>query len=108
MREKLQNLPKTFCFLWATAASVSLLADAAAETPAKSCFAIKVVDAETGRGVPLVELRTVNNITYYTDSNGLVAFYEPSLMDRKVFFYIQSHGYEYPKDGFGMAGTASR
>jgi hypothetical protein len=27
-------------------------------------------------------------------------------MDRKVFFYVQSHGYEFPKDGFGFAGTA--
>ncbi|MHC4146114.1 MAG: hypothetical protein ACYSUD_15190, partial [Planctomycetota bacterium] len=56
------------------------------------------------RGVPLVELRTTNNIRYYTDSNGILAFYEPGLMDRDVFFFVESHGYEFPKDGFGFRG----
>ncbi len=68
-------------------------------------FKIQVVDRQTGRGVPLVELRTVNNIRYFTDSNGIVAFYEPGLMDRDVFFFVESHGYEFPKDGFGFHGT---
>jgi hypothetical protein len=63
------------------------------------------VDQQTGRGVPLVELKTTNNILYFTDSNGIVAFYEPGLMDREVFFFVESHGYEFPKDGFGMRGT---
>ena len=36
-------------------------------------FKITVVDAATGRGVPLVELKTENAITVYTDSNGIVA-----------------------------------
>lgn len=67
-------------------------------------FKIEVVDDQTGRGVPLVELSTVNNIRCFTDSNGLVAFAEPGLMGRKVFFYVQSHGYEFPKDGFGFRG----
>src|SRR5262249_47777809 len=69
-------------------------------------FAITVVDEETGRGVPLVELQTVNNIRYYTDSNGVVAFDEPGLMNQTVFFHIKSHGYEFPKDGFGYRGQA--
>ncbi len=68
-------------------------------------FKIQVVDDSTGRGVPLVELRTVNNIRYYTDSNGIVAFDEPGLMDTEVFFFVDSHGYELPKDGFGYRGT---
>jgi len=68
-------------------------------------FKIQVVDRQTGRGVPLVELRTTNNIRYFTDSNGIVAFYEPGLMDRDVFFFVESHGYEFPKDGFGFGGT---
>jgi hypothetical protein len=67
-------------------------------------FAIRVVDAETKRGVPLVELKTVNHLRYYTDSNGWVAFREPGLMNRQLFFHIRSHGYEYPKDGFGYRG----
>jgi len=69
-------------------------------------FVIKVIDDQTGRGVPLVELKTVNNIQYYTDSNGIIAFYEPGLMNRKVFFHIQSHGYQVEKDYFGYRGTA--
>ncbi len=67
-------------------------------------FKIQVVDRQTGRGVPLVELRTVNGIKYFTDSNGIVAFYEPGLMDKEVFFFVESHGYEFPKDGFGFRG----
>jgi hypothetical protein len=69
-------------------------------------FKIRVADDRSGRGVPLVELRTVHGTRYYTDSNGLVAFYEPGLMGRKVFFFVESHGYEFPKDGFGFAGRA--
>ncbi len=72
---------------------------------AEPYFQIQVVDAETGRGVPLVELETVNNIQHFTDSAGNIAFFEPGLMDREVFFYVRSHGYEYPKDGFGFRGV---
>ncbi|HNS22269.1 MAG TPA: hypothetical protein PKH24_17315 [Sedimentisphaerales bacterium] len=71
-------------------------------------FAIQVVDSRTGRGVPLVELRTTNLIRCFTDSNGIVAFLEPGLMDREVFFFVESHGYEYPKDGFGFRGVRLR
>jgi hypothetical protein len=69
-------------------------------------FAIRVVDAETGRSVPLVELRTTNEVRHYTDSHGLVAFQEPGLMNQKVFFHVRSHGYEHPADGFGQRGVA--
>ncbi len=69
-------------------------------------FRIEVVDRETGRGVPLVELRTVHQVRYVTDSNGIVAFDEPGLLGRKVFFHVKSHGYEYPRDGFGYRGLA--
>jgi len=73
-------------------------------TGADKPFVIRVADSETGRGVPLVQLTTVNNISYYTDNAGIVAFDEPGLMDQKVYFGITSHGYEYPKDGFGYRG----
>ncbi|MBA61358.1 MAG: hypothetical protein CMJ76_03240 [Planctomycetaceae bacterium] len=66
---------------------------------------IRIVDSKTNRGVPLVELKTVNERVYYTDSNGVIAFFEPGLMDQEVFFHIKSHGYEYPQDGFGYRGT---
>jgi hypothetical protein len=67
-------------------------------------FVISVVDDETGRGVPLVELKTTSNVRYFTDSNGLVAFKEPGLMDTAVYFYVKSDGYEFPKDMFGKPG----
>src|SRR5262249_34307186 len=66
---------------------------------------IRVVDAATGRGVPLVELETVNGLKFVTDNAGRVAFHEPGLMGREVFFTVRSHGYEMAKDGFGFAGV---
>lgn len=65
---------------------------------------IQVVDARTRRGVPLVELETVDHLRFVTDSAGRVAFMEPGLMNRTVFFFVRSHGYELEPDGFGMAG----
>ena len=60
----------------------------AAETTSKP-FAIEVVDEQTVRGVPLVELTTTSGVTYVTDSAGLVAFDEPGLMNQRVFFTRQ-------------------
>jgi hypothetical protein len=74
-------------------------------TPPSSYFAIEVIDEQTGRGVPMVELQTTNGAGYYTDSNGLIAFYEPGLMNKKVFFGVAAHGYEFPPDGFGIRGV---
>lgn len=71
-------------------------------------FCIQVVDEQTGRGVPLVELETTHGLLFVTDSNGIVAFSEPGLMDREVFFHVRSHGYEFPADGFGYRGKALR
>ena len=71
-------------------------------------FAIQVVDEDTGRGVPLVELRTVNSASWWTDSNGIIAFNEPGLMDTEVFFHIESPGYEYPIDFFKNRGVKSK
>jgi hypothetical protein len=85
--------------------SLALLAVSAGAQSSRY-FTIEVVDEKTGRGVPLVELRTVNSVRYYTDSGGVVALDEPSLKNRKVFFFVESHGYELPPDGFGMHGRA--
>jgi len=91
-----------------TAIATSLLVATylAAAPAAGGPFEIQVVDQATGRGVPLVELRTVNQIRYVTDSAGRVAFFEPGLMGTRVFFHVRSHGYEFAKDGFGMRGRA--
>src|SRR4029450_7322407 len=84
--------------------SLLLIADPA--TGSVAPFAIEVVDDQTGRGVPLVELTTTSGVTYVTDSAGLVAFDAPGLMNQRVFFHVKSHGYEFPKDGFGYRGVA--
>jgi hypothetical protein len=77
-----------------------------AAPPAGSSWAeIRVLDAATGRGVPLVELETVNALKFVTDNAGRVAFCEPGLMEREIFFKVKSHGYEMAKDGFGYAGA---
>jgi hypothetical protein len=68
-------------------------------------FAIHVVDEQTGRGVPLVSLETTNQMTHVTDSAGWVAFHEPGLMEREVFFHVRAPGYTVPKDGFGFSGV---
>lgn len=81
-----------------------LLIDTIAFSPMAQLYVIHVIDHETERGVPMVELRTVNNIRRFTDSNGLVVIDEPSFMNRRVFFFISSHGYEYHADGFGYRG----
>jgi hypothetical protein len=105
----------TIVVAWSLAAGALTLLPARAalfedQRPAPSArprvFRIQVVDEETGWGVPLVELRMVNQIRFVTDSNGIVAFDEPGLFNRKVFFTVRSHGYEFEKDGFGFRGKA--
>ncbi len=64
-----------------------------------------MVDSETGRGVPLVELELVNQANYVTDSAGRAAILEPGLENQTVYFGVRSHGFEFRKDGFGMAGA---
>lgn len=68
-------------------------------------LAIEVVDEQTGRGVPMVELQTTSGVRYVTDSAGLIAFYEPGLMGRKVYFGVSAHGYDFPPDRFGSRGA---
>lgn len=87
---------------------VGLTARAQEASPARSekPFGIQVVDAETGRGVPLIELRTTNQICLVTDNAGWVAFDEPGLVGQKVFFSVEGHGYEFAPDGFGIRGKA--
>jgi hypothetical protein len=71
-------------------------------------FGIHVTDAATGRGVPLVRVRTLNGIAFYTDNAGAVAFSEPGLMDREVFFEFHSDGYAITPDGLGSPGRTLR
>jgi hypothetical protein len=78
----------------------------AALQSAEKPFGIHIVDEATGRGIPLIELRTVNDIRCVTDNAGWIAFNEPGLMDREVWFYLSlSPGYTKEKDGFGFTGV---
>lgn len=87
-------------FAWLVLISVPLLAG----TP--DAFEVQVIDEATGRGVPLVELRTVHESRYVTDSAGYIAIRDPELLGQTVFLNVRSHGYEYPRDGFGFRGKA--
>jgi hypothetical protein len=102
MRNSLLGMALVFC------CALVLVSPAVARgaPDSKDYFTITVVDHQTGRGVPLVELSTTNDAVYYTDSNGVVAFHEPGLMNQVVYFHIKSHGYEYPKDFLGFRGKA--
>jgi hypothetical protein len=85
---------------------LALFAAVAARANPADTFRIDVLDADTGRGVPMAELRTTNSVRYYTDSNGIVAIDDPALMGQTVYFHVKSHGYEYPADNFGYRGVA--
>ena len=103
-RQRLHRLTVTIVTAFLLHCPVSRAADA--KPDGSRYFAIQVVDEQTGRGVPLVELRTTNSVSFYTDSNGVVALDEPGFMNRTVFFHVKSHGYEFPADGFGQRGVA--
>jgi hypothetical protein len=51
-----------------------------------------------------VELRTVNEVLFVSDSAGRVAITDADFLGQTVFFHVFSHGYEFPADGFGYRG----
>ena len=57
--------------------TATLALGCASHAPAR-IFRITVVDAETGRGIPAVELRTTDARSFFTDSAGIVALAEPT------------------------------
>ncbi|MDC0325214.1 hypothetical protein OAM01_00480 [bacterium] len=100
VRSRFLRLLILFCFFGLVEPFSSL-----AET---AYYGIQVIDADTKRGVPLVELRTVHHVSFWTDNLGYVAINEPEWWDREIFFHIRSDGYEHAKDGFGYAGFRVR
>ncbi len=66
---------------------------------------IEVVEKGSGWPVPLVEFRTTHQVRLVTDNAGLIAFDLPEMMGRETWFDVIGHGYERPKDGFGMRGV---
>lgn len=83
----------------------SCMLSCAIHAASEDYFGIHVVDESTGRGVPLITLKTTNHIALTTDSAGWIAFDEPGLMNRVAFFNVEGPGYALPKDGFGFAGV---
>jgi hypothetical protein len=71
----------------------------------KNFYGIRVVDAQTKRGVPLIALKTVHHVSYWTDSLGYVVVDEPGWYDREVYFYVSGDGYEVATDGLGYQGV---
>jgi hypothetical protein len=66
---------------------------------------IEVVEKGSDWPVPLIELRTTNNLRFVTDNAGIIVIDQPELMGREVFFHVEGHGYEVPADGFGYRGV---
>jgi hypothetical protein len=80
------NLPRLVVFAYAAAAALS---------PARAdFFKLQVVDSQTGRGTPLVEVKSLDGTTWYTDSNGIVAIDEPSRLGMTLHFSLASYGYQ--------------
>ena len=92
------RLAHLFCLLLIT----SSIAAAAWESP--PCR-IEVVEKGSGWPVPLIELRTTHHLRFITDNAGVIAFDAPELMGIPTWFDVIGHGYEVPKDGFGMRGV---
>jgi hypothetical protein len=88
------------CLLWLLAVMPQ-----AQSTAAVGRFELQVVDEQTQRGIPLVELTSVDDVTWITDSAGRVAIEEPQLWGQTLYLKIESSGYEFQKDGFGFSGV---
>jgi hypothetical protein len=73
--------------------------------PAVEPCRIEVVEQGSGWPVPLVELRTTNQVRFVTDNAGVIAFDLPELLGRETWFDVIGHGYEAAKDGFGFKGV---
>ncbi|MEN8160898.1 MAG: hypothetical protein ABFS41_12565, partial [Myxococcota bacterium] len=71
-------------------------------------FRVEVVDAQTGRGIPAVELHASNERTWVTDSAGVAAVLDPGLMEQDVFFRVRSFGYTFEGKEQGVAGARLR
>lgn len=68
-------------------------------------FRITVVDPQTGRGIPAVELRTTDGRSFTTDSAGVIALADPALLERRTFFQVLSFGYRFEPEWQGWRGV---
>lgn len=96
------TIPFVLRLLMAAFSFVSVGILVAADNP---WFEIQVIDRDTRRGVPMVELITVHDVMYVTDSAGRVAVYAEEFAGKQVFFSVRSAGYRFPADNFGISGV---
>jgi hypothetical protein len=101
-------VPRLFRYFFQRTAGVTLMlaltALSGSAFSAEPCR-IEVVEKGTGWPVPLVELRTTHGVRLVTDNAGVIALDLPETMGRETWFDVLGHGYEVPKDGFGMRGV---
>jgi hypothetical protein len=97
---------KIFAIVLSVLSGISILSAPDLQAEEGKPFVIQIQDGATGRGVPLVELETVNHIRFVSDSAGRVAIDDADLLRQTVHFSVFSHGYSFPKDGFGILGTS--
>ncbi len=83
-------------------AFASLLIAQTAAAPALASpprpFVVRVLDDETARGIPMVELRTIHHDLFVTDSAGVAVINEPGLFGQEVYFGVEAFGYVIPPD----------
>ncbi len=92
--------------VWAAAVGIGA-GPAIAVAGDAEAFGIQIVDADTGRGVPLITLETTDRKQFVSDSAGLVAIDDPGFFGETVYFQVMAtHGYQHPADGFGYRGRA--
>ncbi|HEY8155681.1 MAG TPA: hypothetical protein VII72_16250 [Myxococcota bacterium] len=69
-------------------------ARASARVPGREqLFRIDAIDAATRRGVPLIELRAPDGESWWTDSQGVIAFDDRASMGRRLRFEVRGDGY---------------
>ena len=66
---------------------------------------VRIIDADTNRGVPLVQLSTSDSKYYWTDSNGVAVIEDSALQGREVAFNIHSDGYMFEQKVNGEPGA---
>ncbi|KAF0973801.1 hypothetical protein FDP41_007188 [Naegleria fowleri] len=53
---------------------------------------VQFIDSETKRGIPMIQISTTSDITYVSDSNGVIAMLEPGLSGHSIWISIPSDG----------------
>jgi hypothetical protein len=90
----------------ATPAAAQLpAADPALAGVAHQFFKITVVDNASGVPIAGATATSTSGDHYVSDDNGVIAFYEPGLMGRTVFFAMKRDGYTVPPDAYGVSGA---